>query len=223
MPDAASSSRSAAPAEPANPVVSGEFPDPLAAERARQQMDLIIDSIAGELYNLASMLVGEGEQGVRLVEEAIDKAEVSACQNPRAARKSTRRALARGAVAHLAGLDPAAFTAPDGAFHPTTCIEDDDLESTGVSTEQLEAMLTGPERERVRQWLARLEPAVRTVFVLRAVASQDATEVAAILAGFGGPQAVAWQPEAVRHVFRQGLCSLASQIVHATTEPAANH
>lgn len=192
-------------------------PEAEAAARARQQMDAIIDSIAGELYNLASMLVGEGEEAVRLVELAIDQAEVSACQNPKAARKSTRRVLARAAVAYLAADDPAAFAAPDGSFHPTTCIEDDDVESAGMSLEQLEAMFAGPERERVRQWLAELTPAIRTVFILRAVAGQDAVEAAAILAQNGGPQAAAWQPEAVRHVFRQGLCSLASQLLHAST------
>jgi hypothetical protein len=188
-----------------------------AAARAKQQMDLIIDSIAGELYNLASMLVGEGEEAVRLVEIAIDKAEISACQNPKAARRSTGRALAKGAVAHLAAADPEAFAAPEGSFHPTTCIEDDDLESAGLSVEQLEAMFAGPERERVRQWLTHLSTGIRTVFILRAVAGQDAAGTAAILAEFGGPKAAGWQPEAVRHVFRQGLCSLASQLLHASS------
>jgi DNA-directed RNA polymerase specialized sigma24 family protein len=199
---------------------AGGCPEPEAdaATRARQQMDEIIDSIAGELYNLASMLVGEGEEGVRLVELAIDQAEVSACQNPRAARKSTRRGLTRAAVAYLAAADPEAFAAPEGTFHPTTCIEDDDLESAGMSVEQLESMFAGPERERVRQWLVQLSPSIRTVFILRAVAGQDANEAASILAEFGGPKAAGWQPEAVRHVFRQGLCSLASQLLQASTQ-----
>jgi DNA-directed RNA polymerase specialized sigma24 family protein len=191
-------------------------PETEAAQRARQQMDQIIDSISGELYNLASMLVGESEECVRVVEIAIDKAEISACQNPKAARKSTRRALAKAAVAHLAMADAASFAAPEGSFNPITCIEDDDLESAGMSVEQLEVMFAGPERERVRQWLAQLSPAIRTVFVLRAVAGQDATEIASILAEFGGPRAAGWLPDAVRQVFRQGLCSLASQLLQAS-------
>ena len=195
---------------------AGATPKQEAAARAKKQMDEIIDSLAGELYNLASMLAGEGEQSVLLVETAIDKAETSACQNPKAARRSTRRALSKAAVAHLAAADPEAFVAPEGSFHPTTCIEDDDLESAGVSLEQLEAMFSGPERERVRRWLAQLTPAVRTIFILRAVASQEASETAAILAEFGGPKAKDWQTDAVRHVFRQGLCSLASQLLHAS-------
>jgi len=209
----------ASPHKPAAGAKTGDCPEPEldAAARARQQMDEIIDSIAGELYNLASMLVGEGEECVRLVESAIDNAEVSACQNPKAARKSTSRTLARLSVAHLAAADADIFAAPEGSFHPSTCIEDDDLESAGMSVEQLEAMFAGPERERVRQWLAQLSPAIRTVFILRAVAGQDAQQTAAILAECGGPKAADWQPEAVRHVFRQGLCSLASQLLHATT------
>jgi hypothetical protein len=185
-----------------------------AAASARKQMDEVMDSLASELYNMSSMLVGEGEEGVRLVEVAIDSAEVSACQNPKAARKSARRALAKAAVASLAVQNPAAFEAPEASFHPTTCIEDDELESVGVSVAQLEAMFSGPERERIRHWLAQLEPAVRTVFILRAVASITGDEAATILAEFGGPQAAGWQPEAVRHVFRQGLCSLTAQLIH---------
>lgn len=188
-----------------------------AAARARKQMNEVMDSLASELYNLASILVGEGEEGVRLVEAAIDSAEVSACQNPRAARKSARRALAKAAVANLARQNPAAFETPSTSFPPPTCIEDEELKAAGVSVEQLEAMFHGPERQRVRQWLAQLEPAVRTVFVLRAVADLSSREVAAILAEFGGPLASGWQPECVGHIFGKGIYSLTSQLIHAST------
>jgi hypothetical protein len=54
---------------------------------------------------------------------------------------------------------------------------------------------------------------MRAVFVLRAVAGFTAAETATLLqkhgGAHGGPQAAAWTPEAVREVFRQGLCSLA--------------
>jgi hypothetical protein len=54
---------------------------------------------------------------------------------------------------------------------------------------------------------------MRTVFVLRAVAGFNAVETAELLKAHGGPQAAAWTPETAREVFRQGLCSLASQVL----------
>jgi hypothetical protein len=98
----------------------------------------------------------------------------------------------------------------------STCIEDDDLASAGISTAELEKMIAGPERDRVRSWLESLPTAQRTVFVLRAVAEFTAAETAALLQTHGGVQAAGWTPEAVRETFRQGLCSLASQLLHAS-------
>jgi hypothetical protein len=59
---------------------------------------------------------------------------------------------------------------------------------------------------------------MRAVFVLRAVAGLTAAETAALLGEHGGPQAAAWSPELTREVFRQGLCSLTSQLIHASKE-----
>jgi hypothetical protein len=98
-----------------------------------------------------------------------------------------------------------------------TCIEDDDLDAAGVSGAELERMIAGPDRSRVRKWLESLPTAVRTIFVLRAVAGFTADETAELLAAHGGPKAEGWTEAAVRAVFRQGLCSLASQLIQATT------
>jgi hypothetical protein len=57
---------------------------------------------------------------------------------------------------------------------------------------------------------------MRTIFVLRAVAGLTASETAELLIAHGGPQAAGWTPDAVREFFRQGLCSLASQLIQAT-------
>ncbi|HZL50648.1 MAG TPA: hypothetical protein VFC37_06835, partial [Terracidiphilus sp.] len=57
---------------------------------------------------------------------------------------------------------------------------------------------------------------LRTVFVLRAVAGFTAAETAGLLAEYGGPQAAGWNADGVRAVFRQGLCSLASQLIQAS-------
>jgi hypothetical protein len=98
-----------------------------------------------------------------------------------------------------------------------TCIEDDDLDAVGVSSEELERMIAGPDRDRMRNWLASLPTELRTIFALRAVAGLTAAETAGMLAEHGGSKAAGWTPDAVRELFRQALCSLTSQLIQATT------
>ncbi len=183
-------------------------------------MDDLIHKIAAGLYTMASMLVGEGEDSVRLVETAIATADVASCSDATVARQSSRRALCEAALDLLARRDANSLDAPQGLEHVATCIEDDDLDSVGdaagVSREELERMMAGPDRERVRTWLNSLPGALRTIFVLRAVAGFTAAETAGMLAAHGGPRAEGWTPEAVRELFRQGLCSLASQMIQAS-------
>jgi DNA-directed RNA polymerase specialized sigma24 family protein len=176
----------------------------------------MVELIAAHLYSLASMLVGEGKESERLVEIAISSAEVSVCDDPGRARQSSQQALSTAAIDLLAGRDPSSLEAPEGLEPAATCIEDDDLASAGISTKELESMIAGPDRDRVRKWLASLPTAMRTVFVLRAVAGLKAAETATLLRAHGGPQAAGWTPETAREVFRQGLCSLASQLLQAS-------
>ena len=84
-----------------------------------------------------------------------------------------------------------------------------------TSRQDLERMIAGPDRGRVRTWLASLPPAIRTIFVLRAVAGFTAPETASLLVAHAGSAAAGWTLEDVRELFRQGLCSLASQVLHA--------
>jgi len=199
-------------------LMDGQPKDEATVTKAFEGLEEIFELIAAGLYSLASMLVGEGEESVRLVETAIANAEVSVCADPAMARKSSRRALATAALDLLVQRNPGSLAAPEGLAQASTCIEDDDLASAGISSEELENMIAGPERDRVRKWLAGLPTTVRTVFVLRAVAGFTAAETATLLQNHGGPQAAGWTPEAAREVFRQGLCSLASQLIHATAE-----
>lgn len=180
-------------------------------------MDQMIDMIAAGLYTMASMLVGEGEESVRLVETAIANADVAACSDATVARQSSRRALCAAALDLLTSRDAKSLQAPEGLEHVATCIEDDDLDAAGVSRDELERMMAGPDRGRVRTWLSSLAPSMRTIFVLRAVAGFTAAETAGMLAAHGGPAAAGWTPDAVRELFRQGLCSLASQMIQATS------
>ena len=199
-------------------LMNGHPKDEAAVSRAIADMDDMVEQIAARLYSMASMLVGEGEQSVRLVESAIANAEVSACHDLEEARKSARRVLVAAALKLLAQRTPGGLAAPDGLKPASTCIEDDDLASAGISSAELEKMIGGPERDRVRSWLESLPTAQRTVFVLRAVAGFATPETCTLLQTHGGAQAAGWTPETVREVFRQGLCSLASQLLHASAE-----
>jgi DNA-directed RNA polymerase specialized sigma24 family protein len=187
-----------------------------AAFKAPENIDEMVELIAAHLYSLAAMLVGEGMESELLVEMAVSRAEVSVCHDPERARQSSQQALSTAAIDLLAERDPSSLAAPVGLEPAASCIEDDDLASTGISTKELESMIAGPERGRVRDWLASLPTAMRIVFVLRAVAGLKAAETATLLRAHGGPQAAGWTPETAREVFRQGLCSLASQLLQAS-------
>lgn len=198
-------------------MLDGVPKDDATVRKALEGLESLFDAIAAGLYTMASMLVGEGEDSIRLVEEAVAKAEVSACTDAEQARASSHRALAQAALQLIAQRDPDALAAPRLQETSSSCIEDDDLASAGVSRDELDRMLSGPGRVRMRQWLESLSTATRTIFVLRGVAAFTGPETAALLAECGGPQAAGWTPEGVRESFRQALCSLASQLLHAGT------
>jgi DNA-directed RNA polymerase specialized sigma24 family protein len=198
---------------PASPCASQELD-----ARTSEGLDEIVEQVASGLYSLASMLMGEGEDSERLVEAAIADAEISVCQDPQVARQSSQRALSAAALELLASRDPDSLAAPEGLAPASTCIDEDDLAAAGISSDELKSMISGPDRDRVRRWLESLPMWMRTVFVLRAVAGFSALETATLLKAHGGPQASHWSPEATREVFRQGLCSLASQLLHASAE-----
>lgn len=196
-------------------MLDGHAKDEATVERQLAGFEGMFDLIAAGLYSIASMMVGEGEDSVRLVEAAVANAEVSSGSEPEAARRASRKALGEAAVELLAQRDAESLAAPEGLERADTCIDDDDLDA--ASREELEQMMAGPDRDRVRAWLESLAPATRAIFVLRAVAGFSAVETATLLAGHGGSQAAGWSAEAVRELFRQGLCSLASQMLKAGT------
>lgn len=198
-------------------LLDGRTKDEATVQKALEGLDNVFDLIAAGLYSLASMLVGEGEDSVRLVETAVADAEVSACHDAGQARKSGRRALAISAIQLIERRQPGCLAAPAEPAASTGCIGDDDLDAAGVSGQQLETMIAGPDRERVRTWLNSLPVDSRVIFALRAVAGLTSSETAELLAEHGGSRAAAWTADAVRDTFRQGLCSLASQLLHATT------
>jgi DNA-directed RNA polymerase specialized sigma24 family protein len=196
-------------------LLNGQPKDEATVEEAFAGMDEMFELIAAGLYNLASMLVGEGEESIELVEQAVATADLSASDDALQARKSSRLALSRAALEMLDRRSPGSLAAPKSLEHVSTCIQDDDLDTGEVSSEELAKLMSGPERDRVRQWLVSLPVEFRVIFALRAVAGFSSPEVARLLAAHGGPSATAWTPEDVREIYRQALCSLASQVIHA--------
>jgi DNA-directed RNA polymerase specialized sigma24 family protein len=202
-------------------MLDGQPKDEATVAKAFDGMDEMFDLIAAGLYSIASMLVGEGEDSIRLVEMAVANADISSMDGPAEARMSSRRALCAAALDTLARRDATNLAAPHGLEHAATCIGDDELDAAGVSVEELERMIAGPDRDRVRNWLESLPTPMRTIFVLRAVAGFTAAETAELLQAHGGPQAAAWNEDAVRELFRQGLCSLASHVLQAASTTTA--
>lgn len=196
-------------------MLDGRQKDDATVAHQLERFEGMFDMIAAGLYSLASMLVGEGEDSIALVETAVATAEVSSCSQPEEARMASRRALVGAALRLLLTRDADSLAAPDGLEHVDTCIEDDDLDAAADAREELQRMMAGPDRDRVRAWLESLPTAMRAIFVLRAVAGYSAAETAALLVQDGGPKAAGWNSEAVRELFRQGLCSLASQMIKA--------
>jgi DNA-directed RNA polymerase specialized sigma24 family protein len=208
--------RAGRPSElPADQGKGGHPKDDPTPKEAFAGMDEMFELIAAGLYNLASMLVGEGEDSIALVEQVVATADVSASDDAAQSRKSSRLALSRAALEMLERRAPGSLAAPQNLAHVNTCIQDEDLDAGEVSSEELAKLMSGPERGRVREWLASLPVEFRVIFALRAVAGFSSTEVASLLAAHGGASAAGWTPENVREIYRQALCSLASQVIHA--------
>ena len=176
----------------------------------------LLHAVAGDLYRLGAMQLGEGEITVNLVERAIATAELPTCSEK--ASHSARVSMAAAVIEYLSERDANALAAPSGESGPPNCIGDDDLDAVGVSAQELEKLLSGPDRGHLRQWLEGLTVAERTIFVLRAVGGLSTPEVAGLLALHGGKAAQGWMTDAVRSVFRQALCSLASQLLQDSSE-----
>jgi hypothetical protein len=202
-------------------LMDGRPKDDATVAHALEGMDAVVDRIAAGLYTLASMLVGAGEDSVRLVETAIATVPASATRDVAQGRKDIRRALCAAAIELLAHRNPAALAAPENLQTSGGCIDDEDLDAAAQSRIEFQRMIAGPGRDRVRRWLQDLRADQRSVFVLRVAAGFNAGETADLLAAHGGPQAEGWTADAVRHVFRLALCSLASQVLQATVQSTA--
>jgi hypothetical protein len=175
---------------------------------------LMAEDTALQLFQIAALMLGDEQEAVSLVEEVVAKVEADPCAEGTLAYAEARTLLVRTAVQKLAGIYPEAFVVPTGQPVDAGCIETDDLGAAGLSGDQFGALISGA---GMREWLERLAPALRAIFVLRAVAGQDGEQTAESLRQSGARGAQAWRRDQVGTAYRQALCSLATCLMSAQT------
>ena len=177
-----------------------------------------VQEAAGELYQIAALMMGDEAQAVELVEATVSEAKIDPCAEADASVKAARQTLVEAAVSRLSKADPSSFDVPATTQQVSGhCIDEDDLASAGISSSQLAKMMSGGERGRLRDWLNKLPVAQRTIFVERAVLGWDNAAAATLLSKAAARD---WQPAQVSEMFRQALCSLATSLVHAAATQA---
>ena len=175
---------------------------------------LMAEDTALQLFQIAALMLGDEQEAVSLVEEVVAKVEADPCAEGTLAYAEASALLVRTAVQRMAGLYPEAFVVPTAQPADAVCIETDDLGAAGLSGEQFGGLISGA---GMREWLERLAPALRAIFVLRAVAGQDGEQTAESLRQSGATGAQAWRRDQVGTAYRQALCSLATCLMSAQT------
>jgi hypothetical protein len=178
---------------------------------------LMAEDTAVQLFQIAALMLGDEQEAVSLVEETVAKVETDPCAEATVAYAEARSLLVHTAIQRMAGLYPEAFAVPTPEPADAACIETDDLGAAGLTGEQFGALFSGAGRAGMREWLDRLAPALRAVFVLRAVAGQDGEQTAESLRQSGARGAQAWRRDQVGTAYRQALCSLASCLISSRT------
>lgn len=168
---------------------------------------------AVENWHVAALMLGSEAEALRLIENTVASVEIDPCADPSAAGTLVRERVLDAALAIMHRHDPASFSALP-VSGPSSCLEDESV--APLSGAEIAELVSGPGRNRLREWLNRLTQAQRAVFVQRAVLGQDNAATARAINRFSRP--AVWTPEAVGRLFRQALCSLASSL--AQTVPA---
>ena len=166
-----------------------------------------------ELFQMASLLVGDQEQALRLVEECVATSDLDPCAAEPGAEDRVRDRLTQSALSWMRERAPESFAVDETPATLGGCVETDDLEAAGISSAKLAEMLSGEQRQKLRNWLDDLPMAQRAVFVLRAVLGRNNEATAEELRRAGG--SAGWTADQVSLLFRSALCSLANQLAHA--------
>jgi DNA-directed RNA polymerase specialized sigma24 family protein len=186
---------------------------------APQTSHLVAQDTASQLFQIAALMLGNQLEAASLVEDTLARVETDPCAEETLAYVEARALLVRTAVQRMAGLHPEAFAVPASQPADSACIETDDLGPADLTGEQLGALIAGAGRAGMREWLERLAPALRAIFVLRAVAGQDGEQTAESLRQSGGIGAQAWRRDLVGTAYRQALCSLATCLMSSRAAP----
>lgn len=184
-----------------------------------------LQNAASDLFQTAAMLLGQEHEAVSVVEEVVAGAEVDPCCDPHTAHREAREHVITASLKRM-GQNPAGGLDAElaaGGTSSNTCIESEDLSAAGLTTAQLEALLEGPGRVRLRQWLDLLSPAMRAVFVLRALLGRGNEAAAEALQASGSPGAAGWTVATVSQVYRKALCSLATSLLHSSGAAVSDH
>ncbi len=178
---------------------------------------LMAEDTALQLFQIAALMLGDEEEAVSLVEDCVAEVEADPCAEETLAYSEARTLLVRTAVQRMARQYPESFAVPPLQPADAVCIETDDLGAAGLTGEQFGALISGAGRAGMREWLERLAPALRAIFVLRAVAEQDGEQTAESLRQSGVTGAQGWRRDQVGAAYRQALCSLATCLMSAQT------
>jgi len=177
--------------------------------------DVLVQDTAVRLFQTAALLLGDGDEAVRLVEETMAGADVDPCADGSQATAVLQNQLVQAAIRELSQRQPGSFVAAETGGGNARCIDDDDLSAAGVSPVQLSQLIEGDGRSQLRDWLEHLPAAQRAVFVERAMLGQDNAATAQTLRVAGGESAAGWTSDKVSDDFRQALCSLANSLAHS--------
>ena len=167
------------------------------------------ETAALEMYRFAALMLGDEAAAQRLVETSVDAVEIDPCADPCAAKGQVRDRVIDGALAIMHRQDPASFASLPAAEPGSDCID----EPTPITDAELARLVADTGRGTLREWLDRLSQAQRAVFVQRAVLGRTNADTARAINQYARPSV--WTPDAVRRLFRQALCSLASAVAHA--------
>jgi DNA-directed RNA polymerase specialized sigma24 family protein len=177
--------------------------------------DALVEDTAVKLFQTAALLLGNGDDAVRLVEQTMANVEVDPCAEGGNATTTLQNELVEAAIRELSHREPDSFAAAETGSGNAPCIEDDDLSAAGITSSQLNQLLEDEGRNQLRNWLEHLPAAQRAIFVGRAMLGKDNAATAQTLRLAGGEKAAGWTAGRVSDVFRQALCSLANSLAHS--------
>lgn len=171
-----------------------------------------------EFFQIAAMMLGRKEEAVVLVEDAFAGIQADPCADAGAAKEQALPRLLEMALRRLLRRSPEAFAVPPQVAEPAACIDSEELAAAGMDA--VAVLLQEPERGAIRNWLDQLAPALRVIFVLRAIAGRDAGQTLELLRGSGASGARLWSREQVGIAYRRALCSLATSLVTSSARIA---